>query len=166
MKVLRARAWRAGPATFDIPDSASSVSGPKGWRFNDLAAEILYAAEVEALATLEVKVRPAWETMQQVLIATIEMPDGSLVNPADLGITLPGNWASRPVADDSRMIARELLEAVARLPGGVPRPAGLRVPSLLSATDCNILLDSSRKNEYSARIMNRIPFRTFRATAS
>jgi RES domain-containing protein len=166
VKVFRARAWRAGLATFDILDSASSVSGPKGWRFNDLSTEILYAAEVEALATLEVTVRPGWETIQQVLIATIEIPDGSLVNPADLGITLPGNWASRPVADDSRMIAREFLEAVARLPAGVPRPAGLRVPSVLSATDYNVLLDPSRKDEYSARITNRIPFKTFRATVS
>ena len=166
MKVFRARAWRTGPATFDILGCASSVSGPKGWRFNDLSTEILYAAEVEALATLEVTVRPGWETIQQVLIATIEIPDDSLVNLADLGITLPGNWASRPVADDSRMIAREFLTAVAGLPRGVPRPVGLRVPSVLSATDHNVLLDPSRKREYSARITNRIPFKTLSGTGS
>ena len=79
MKLYRARAWRGGPgpATFDALDSSPSVAGPKGWRFNDLATEILYAAEVEALATLEVAVRPGWETIEHVLIATIEVPDGS-----------------------------------------------------------------------------------------
>ena len=166
MRVFRARAWRGGPAIFDALDSAASVSGPKGWRFNDLATEILYAAEVEALATLEVTVRPGWDTIQQVLIATIEIPDGAIANPSDLGIVLPSNWASRPVADDSRSIAREFLEAVARLPAGVKKPAGLRVPSVLSSTDHNVLLDPSRKREYSASITHRIPFKTFRVTGS
>jgi len=78
VKLYRARAWRGGLNTFDALDSAPSIAGPKGWRFNDLTTEILYAAEVEALATLEVAVRPGWETIQQVLIATIEIPDDSL----------------------------------------------------------------------------------------
>jgi RES domain len=82
---------------------------PKGWRFNDLTTEILYAAEVEALATLEVAVRPGWESIQKVLIATMEIPDGSLANFSDLKIRLPSNWNSRPATDDSRLIAREFL---------------------------------------------------------
>jgi RES domain-containing protein len=166
VKVFRARAWRGGPATFDALDSTASVSGPKGWRFNDLATEILYAADDEALATLEVAVRPGWETIQQVLIATIEIPDRSVVSPGELGIALPSNWASRPVADDSRMVAREFLDAIARIPVGAARPVGLRVPSVLSSTDSNVLLDPSRKAEYKAAITNRMPFRTLRGTGS
>src|SRR6202044_4175038 len=99
---------------------------PKGWRFNDLTTEILYAAEVEALATLEVAVRPGWETIQQVLVATIEIPDGTIALPEDIGIHLPSNWNARPVADDSRQIAREFMNAVAVMPPGLKRPAGLR----------------------------------------
>lgn len=151
---------------FDPLDSASSIAGPKGWRFNDLSTEILYAAQVEALATLEVAVRPGWETIQQVLVATIEIPDGSLVRPEDLGIQLPSNWNARPVADDSRQIAREFLYAVAGLPPGSNRPAGLRVPSVLSSTDFNVLLDPSRKAEFKATITGRIPFKTLRGTGS
>jgi RES domain-containing protein len=166
VKLYRARAWRAGPSTFDALDSASSITGPKGWRFNDLTTEILYAAQVEALATLEVAVRPGWENIQQVLVATIEIPDGSLVNLSDLGILLPRNWNSRPATDDSRLIARDFLDAIANTAAGTARPIGLRVPSVLSSTDFNVLLDPSRKSEMSARITSKIPFNTLRVTGS
>ncbi len=166
MKLYRARAWRGGPNTFDALDSAPSIAGPKGWRFNDLTTEILYAAEVEALATLEVAVRPGWETIQQVLVATIEIADGSLATLSDLGIVLPNNWNSRPATDDSRLIAREFLTAIASLPSATSPPLGVRVPSVLSTTDFNVLLDPSRKSEMSASITSRIPFNTLRVTGS
>ena len=166
MKLYRARAWRGGPNTFDVLDSAPSIAGPKGWRFNDLTTEILYAAEVEALATLEVAVRPGWETIQQVLVATIEIPDDSLVNLSDLKILLPRNWNSRPATDDTRLIAREFLNTIASFPVGTARPIGLRVPSVLSSTDFNVLLDPSRKSEMSASITSKIPFNTLRVTRS
>lgn len=167
MKLYRARAWRGvGPATFDPLDSSGSVAGPKGWRFNDLATEILYTAEVEALATLEVAVRPGFATIRQILIATIEIPDDSVVDLPTVGIVLPSNWNARPVADDSRTIARGFLDALSKLPPGSAKPAGLRVPSVLSASDYNVLLDPSRKGEYSFSISNRVPFSTLRETGS
>jgi RES domain-containing protein len=166
VKLYRARAWRGGPNGFDALDSAPSIAGPKGWRFNDLTTEILYAAEIEALATLEVAVRPGWDTIQQVLVATIEVPDGSVVNLSDLGIVLPSNWNARPATDDSRLIAREFLTAIASSPIAASRPLGVRVPSVLSSTDFNVLLDPARKSEMSATITSRIPFNTLRITGS
>ncbi len=166
MKLFRARAWRSGSAAFDALDSSGSVSGPRGWRFNDLSMEILYAAEAEALAILEVAVRPGFESIQEVLVATIEVADGGVVDPLDLGITLPSNWNAQPVADDSRWVAREFLDAVQALPRTAPRPFGLRVPSVLSSSDCNVLLDPSRRTEYSARMISRVPFKTLRNTRS
>ena len=166
MKLYRARAWRGGPATFDSLDSTGSVSGPQGWRFNDVKTEILYTAQVEALAILEVAVRPGWETIQQVLIATIEIPDHSVADLSDLGIVLPRNWNARPVAADSRTIAREFLEAVAGLPAGAAKPIGLRVPSVLSSSDFNVLVDPSRKADCTGAITSRIPFNTLRSTRS
>jgi RES domain-containing protein len=157
VKLYRARAWRGGPNTFDALDSVPSIVGPKGWRFNHLTTEILYAAEVEALAILEVAARPGWETIQQVLVATIEIPDGSLVNLSDLKILLPGNWNSRPATDDSRLIAREFLNTIASSAAGTARPIGLRVPSVLSSTDFNVLLDPSRKSEMSVSVTSKIP---------
>lgn len=167
MKVFRARAWRGvGPAMFDPLDSSGSVNGPKGWRFNDLGTEILYAAEVEALATLEIAVRPGFDKIRHILIASIEIPEDSIVSLSTLGIVLPSSWNARPVADDSRTIAREFLDALAKLSAGSRKPVGLRVPSILSASDHNVLLDPSRKREYTATISNRIPFSTLRSTSS
>jgi hypothetical protein len=111
-------------------------------------------------------VRPGWETIQQVLVATIEIPDSSLVNLSDLKILLPRNWNSRPANDDSRLIAREFLNTIASSPAGTARPIGLRVPSVLSSTDFNVLLDPSRKSEMSASVTSKIPFNTLRVTGS
>jgi RES domain-containing protein len=151
---------------FDPLDSAASIAGPKGWRFNDLSTEILYTAQVEALAILEVAVRPGWQTIEQVLVATIEIPSDVLALPEELGIRLPVNWNARPVADDSRQIARAFLNAVAGMPRGSKRPAGLLVPSVLSSTDFNVLLDPARKGECKAEITGRLPFRALRRTES
>jgi len=166
VKLYRARAWRAGSTHFDPLDSSGSVSGSRGWRFNELSTEILYTAEAEALAILEVAVRPGLESIQEILVETIEVSDGGVVDPADLGITLPSNWNARPVADDSRSIAREFLDAVQALPATARRPFGLRVPSVLSSSDFNVLLDPSRRADYSARMTSRVPFKTLRKTRS
>ena len=164
MRLYRARAWRSGAPTFDPLDSSGSIDGA-GWRFNDANTEILYAATAQALATLEVAVRPGWETVKEVLIATIDLPDGLVVDPADLGIRLPGNWNARPVATASRSIAREFLNAIAPIPVS-SRPTGLRVPSVLSQSDYNVLIDPTRKASYSARLTHRLPFNTLLTTGS
>lgn len=142
------------------------MSGPRGWRFNDLATEILYTAEVESLAILEVAIRPGLETIDEILVATIEIPDDSVVDLKDLKIALPSNWNARPVTDDSRRIARQFLDALTKLPARTNKPVGLRVPSVLSGSDCNVLLDPARKSEYQAKVTNRIPFNTLRTTGS
>jgi RES domain-containing protein len=165
VKLFRARAWRDGPTAFDPLDASGSVGGPLGWRFNDIYTPIIYTAEVEPLATLEVAVRPGWESIQQVLIAIIEIPDGQVVNVADIGIVLPSNWNARPVAPASRAVAREFLNAIAALPVDAPKPMGLRVPSVLSGIEHNVLLDPSRIAEYTATVSHR-SFNTLRTTKS
>jgi RES domain-containing protein len=166
LKLFRARARRhATTRKFDPLDSSGSVAGPRGWRFNDLATEILYTAEVEALAILEVAVRPGFETIAEILIATIEVPDGAIASLDELGLRLPRDWAVRPAADDSRKIARGFLDVLVTRPAG-SRPVGLRVPSVLSGSDFNVLLDPSRKAEFRAKQTSQIPFGSLRATGS
>ncbi len=166
MKLFRARARRhSTPRRFDPLDASGSVAGPRGWRFNDLATEVLYTAEVEALAILEVAIRPGFETIAEIVIATIEVPDGSIVGLDEIGLQLPADWDVRPAADESRKIARGFLDALARRPAD-NRPIGLRVPSVLSGSDSNVLLDPSRKSEFKARVTGRIPFGTLRETGS
>lgn len=165
MKLFRARARRQSTRKFDPLDASGSVAGPRGWRFNDLGTEVLYTAEVEALAILEVAVRPGFETISEILIATIEVPEGSIVGLQDVGLQLPAQWDARPAGDDTRRIARGFLDAIAGQPAA-SRPAGLRVPSVLSASDFNVILDPSRKSEFKAKLTGRIPFGSLRATGS
>jgi RES domain-containing protein len=164
--LFRARARRQGTTRkFDPLDSSGSVAGPRGWRFNDLATEVLYTAEVEALAILEVAIRPGFDTIAEILIATIDVPDDSVVGLDDIDLKLPADWDVRPAADDSRKIARGFLDVLAAKPAG-RRPVGLRVPSVLSGSDFNVLLDPSRKAEFKAKLSGRIPFGNLRMTGS
>ncbi len=165
MKLFRARARRQSTRKFDPLDASASVAGPRGWRFNDLGTEVLYTADVEALAILEVAVRPGFETIAEILIATIEVPDGCIAGLEDVGLRLPAHWDARPAGDDTRRIARGFLDAIAGKPVA-SRPAGLRVPSVLSASDFNVILDPSRKSEFKAKLTGRISFGSLRATGS
>jgi hypothetical protein len=103
--------------------------------------------------------------VRQVWIGTIELPDGLVVEPRDLGILLPSNWNARPVAPDSRSIAREFLSAIAGV-AAASRPIGLRVPSVLSNSDYNVLIDPSRKGLCSGSLSYRLPFSTLLTTSS
>lgn len=151
---------------FDPLDSSRSIARD-GWRFNDSKTELLYAAAVQSLALLEVVVRPGWESVQQVTVATIEVPDDAVVDLAQLGITLPTNWNARPVARDSQSIGAEFLSAIdARTAPPVPGIVGVLVPSVISTTDYNVLLDPRRKTDYKVVNWARIPFETLRTTAT
>jgi len=163
VRLYRARAWRGGAQHFDALDASGSVAGPLGWRFNDPATPILYAAEREALAVLEVAVRPGWETVRDVLIAPLDIPEDCIAEPRELGIELPADWNARPAAPASRTIARRFLEAAAHRS---PRPLGLRVPSVLSSSDYNVLLDPAHGADYHAGPVRRLPFRALVSTRS
>jgi RES domain-containing protein len=157
------RASRLPRDKFDPLDASRSVVRD-GWRYNDSKTEILYAAEVEALALLEVVVRPGWDTVSQITVAEIEIRDGSIVDLAELAMTLPTNWNARPAARDSRGIAREFLTKLDARPSGASPVHGLRVPSVISTTDHNVLLDPRQSSHYQVVRWARIPFDTLRTT--
>ena len=137
-----------------------------GWRYNDNRTEILYAAGVEALATLEVVARPGWNTIMELTIASIEVPDGSIVDLDDLGIVLPSNWNMRPAAPNAQVIGAELLAGVDKAMTAGTRICGLRVPSVISTTDYNVLLDPRQKSSYTVASWSRIPFDWLKGTAT
>lgn len=160
------RVFRASlrPRTkFNPLDSSASVARD-GWRFNDRGTEILYAAAVEALAILEVAVRPGWETVQEISVACIEVPDASIAKLEDLDITLPTNWNVRPAARDAQRIGREFLEAVDKKSSATSKICGVYVPSVISSSDFNVLLDPRQSRLYKVANWTRIPFQTLRNT--
>ena len=159
------RASRRPRAAFDPLDAGGSVARD-GWRFNDRRSEILYTAEVQALAVLEVVARPGWDTLAEVTIAAIDVPDDSVVDLADLAITLPSNWNMRPAAPNARRIGAEFLAAVDAQAAAGRRICGMRVPSVISTTDHNVLLDPRQKAAYAVKTWSRIPFDWLVGTAT
>jgi RES domain-containing protein len=159
------RASRKPQRLFDPLDTSASIARD-GWRFNDGRTEILYAAEVEALAILEVVARPGWDTVEELTVAAIEVPNGAVVGLSDLGILLPTNWNQRPVARNSQRIGGEFLANADRQAKSGRTVVGVRVPSVISSSDHNVLLDPRRKSDYSIAGWSRIPFNWFRETAT
>jgi RES domain-containing protein len=163
MRVYRtSRKARAG---FDPLDSSASVARA-GWRFNDNRTEILYVSEVQALSILEVVVRPGWETVVELTVAAIEVPDGSIVELNDLSLTLPANWNQRPAARNAQRIGAEFLAAADAERAKGNAICGVRVPSVVSATDYNVLLDPRQKAAYNVAEWYRIPFDWLLAAAT
>lgn len=151
------RASRKPRAQFDPLDSSASVSRD-GWRYNDNRTEILYTAEVEALSILEIVARPGWETVVELNVAAIDVPEGSIVDLDHLAITLPSNWNQRPAGRSAQRIGAEFLAAVDRARAAGRSVCGVRVPSVISATDHNVLLDPRQKSAYRVASWSRIPF--------
>lgn len=145
------------PAGFDPLDASGSV-GRNGWRYNDSETPILYAAAVQSLSILEVVARPGWETVNELVVFPVKVPEGSVRTLADLGIVLPTNWNNRPAAPSARRVGREFLTAVDAARAAGEDVCGVRVPSVISTTDFNVLLDPRQADRYVVGDPARIPF--------
>ncbi len=159
------RASRRPRADFDPLDSSASVARD-GWRFNDKRSEILYTAEVQALAILEVVARPGWASVAELTVATIEVPDDTVRGLSDLGIVLPSNWNQRPTAPNAQRIGAEFLAAVDREAAAGRHVCGVRVPTVISTSDHNVLLDPRQRSIFRVAAWSRIPFDWLLGTAT
>jgi RES domain-containing protein len=159
------RASRKPRSAFEPLDASASVARD-GWRFNDKRSPILYAAEVQSLAILEVVSRPGWSHLTELTIAAIEVPERSIVDLDDLDFLLPTNWNVRPAGPNAQSIGGEFLKAVDQAAKDGRQICGLRVPSVISTTDCNVLLDPRQCDQYDIAEWTRIPFNWLVATAT
>lgn len=159
------RASRKPRSAFDPLDASASVARD-GWRFNDKRSAILYVAAVQSLAILEVVSRPGWSNVAEILVAAIEVPDGSVVSLDDLGLLLPTNWNVRPVGPNAQSIGGEFLKMVDQAATEGRLICGVRVPSVISTTDCNVLLDPRQSEKYRIVEWARIPFNWLVGTAT
>ena len=150
MKVYRAS--RLPIDQFDPLDASASVRRG-GWRWNERDTALLYAGSVQALAILEVAARPGWDQIRELVIAEIEVPDGSVVDLDTLGIVLPSNWSNRPAAPNAKRIGTAFLQAVGQATAAGQDLCGLRVPSVISSTDFTVILDPQQCDRY--RVSNR-----------
>lgn len=145
------------PGRFKPLDASPSVAR-EGWRFNDQDTPILYAAEVQSLALLEVVARPGMASVTEIAIFPIEIP-GEIVTLAHLAIVLPSNWSNRPAGHSARRVGKEFLQAVDRASASSGRViSGVFVPSVISTTDRNVLLDPRQTSTFRLGQEDRIPF--------
>lgn len=159
------RASRKPRSAFNPLDASASVARD-GWRFNDKRSAILYAAEVQSLAILEVVSRPGWDTLEELTIAAIAVPEGSIVSLEEIGLLLPTNWNVRPAGLHAQSIGCEFLKAVDQAATKGRQICGVRVPSVISTTDCNALLDPRQGKTYRVADWVRIPFNWLMGTAT
>ena len=159
------RASRKPRSAFDPLDASASVARD-GWRFNDKRSAILYAAEVQSLAILEVVSRPGWGTVIELTIAAIAVPEGSVASMNDLGLLLPTNWNGRPAGPNAQRIGGEFLKAVDQAATQGRQICGVRVPSVISTTNFNVLLDPRQREQYRVAEWTGIPFNWLVATAT
>ena len=121
---------------------------------------------MQSLAILEVVSRPGWSTVGELTIAAIAVPEGSVVSLEDLGLLLPTNWNVRPVGPNAQSIGGEFLKAVDRAATEGHLICGVRVPSVISTTDFNVLLDPRQRELYRIAEWVRIPFNWLVGTAT
>lgn len=83
---------------------------------------------MQSLAILEVVSRPGWQTVQELTIAALSIPDGSVVGLDDLGLLLPTNWNVRPLGPNAQSIGREFSPPLIVQPWKVGRCVGYGCP--------------------------------------
>jgi len=91
-------------------------------------------------------------------IAAIHVPEGSIVSLEDLDLLLPTNWNVRPAGPNAQRIGGEFLKAVDQATKEGRHICGVKVPSVISTTDCNVLLDPRQSEIYKVVNWARIPF--------
>ena len=104
--------------------------------------------------------------MAELTIAAIAVPEGSVLSLEELGLLLPTNWNVRPVGPNAQSIGGEFLKAVDQAAAEGRQICGVRVPSVISTTDCNVLLDPRQRDKYRVAEWGRIPFNWLVATAT
>lgn len=118
-------------------------------RWHSRGRRIVYCASVEALAVLEVRVH-----LGNVLPRTryamheIEVSEDAVeeVSPR----SLPTAWDVIPPTAASQILGDEWLRSV--------RSVGLRVPSVHSRTDYNVLLNPAHSSFHGVRVLARHPY--------
>ena len=130
--------------------SADLLQGQGGlidWgRWHSTGRRIVYCATVEALAVLEVRVNLGNEMpAARYVMHTVELPGEDVTEIASE--LLPPSWSAVPSGADSRKVGDEWLSS--------GRSLGLRVPSVHSRTDFNVLLNPEHSSHERVHVLDR-----------
>lgn len=143
------RLYRLGQEAY----SARVLEGEGGLtqsgRWHTLGRRIVYCATVEALAVLEVRVNLGNKLPSVAyLMHTLEVPDEA-VSAVALQ-SLPPDWDAVPLEAASQRFGDDWLRSLGSL--------SLRVPSIHSRTDFNVLINPAHPAFHRARVLERHPY--------
>ncbi len=114
----------------NVLDGQGGLSAAGRW--HSQGHRVVYCASSEALAVLELRVHlGSYVPRSRYVMHTIDVPDEVIAElPAE---AVPLGWDAVPHTETSRAVGDKWLES--------PRSAALRVPSIHSETDRNVLLN-------------------------
>ncbi|MPZ20334.1 MAG: RES domain-containing protein [Luteitalea sp.] len=140
--------WRVISADFRASPLSAEGARRLGGRWNPPGVAVLYTASTEALAYLERFVHLGPELAESPhLMVKIEVPGNAL----SLERTaLPTNWKAVPVPASVQAIGGKWVNE--------GRALALSVPSVLSESDRNILLNAAHAEYPKVRIVEKRPF--------
>lgn len=121
-----------------------------GGRWNSKGTAVLYTSDCESLAALEVLVHTSIHAMpEDLMLAVILIPDSFSI--VELAVeALPDNWNSYPSPQEvSKMGTDWVLKR--------ETPA-IKVPSVLSGSDFNYLINPLHKKSQNIEIIETRPF--------
>ena len=110
--------------------------------------------------------RPGWATVAELTIAAITVPEGSVLSLEELRLLLTSNWNVRPLGPNAQSIGGEFLKAVDQAATEGRLICGVQVSSVISTTDCSVLLDLRLKEKYRVADWVCIPFNWLVGTAT
>ncbi|MGH8295372.1 MAG: RES family NAD+ phosphorylase [Steroidobacteraceae bacterium] len=115
-------------------------------RWHTLGCRVVYCASVEALSVLEVRVNFG-NRLPSVpyVMHTIEVPEEAII--AIEPKSLPADWNAVPLEPASQRLGADWLGSLGSL--------GLRVPSIHSRTDYNVLLNPLHPSCERVRVLDR-----------
>ena len=143
------RLYRLGQEAY----SAHVLQGEGGLvqsgRWHTVGRRVVYCASVEALAVLEVRVNLGNKPPSvSYVMHTIEVPD-EVVSAMVLG-SLPPDWNAVPLEPASQRLGDDWLSSLGSL--------ALRVPSIHTRTDFNVLLNPAHPDFQRARVLECHPY--------
>lgn len=132
----------------DVLDGQGGLNAAGRW--HSQGHPVVYCASSEALAVLELRVHlGSYVPRSPYVMHTIDVPDGVIT---ELAVeALPLGWDAVPHTGTSRAVGDEWLESA--------RSVALRVPSIHTATDRNVLLNPLHGEFTRVRVLAQRTYR-------
>ena len=143
-------AWRIVKRKFRATAFTGEGARRYGGRWNSKGVAVVYVAESQSLAALEMLVHLDSGELLKYYVAIPVTFDSRLVLDVDLS-TLPRNWRTYPAPTTLRTIGDHWVSS--------GKSVALRVPSVLVPSESNFLLNPNHPDYTKLRIGKLLPFR-------